>query len=93
MQYFNLGIKKYLIVASHNTKINKISSIVIPLFGLLEFLLGLRSIVMNVLRLTLRVKVFHGPKKNQSLCNTVMGVLSLRIGLMEYVLFCLEGIA
>jgi hypothetical protein len=32
-------------------------------------------------------------QKNQSLCDTIMGVLSLKIGLMEYVLFCLEGIA
>jgi hypothetical protein len=48
---------------------------------------------MGVLRLSLGVRVLHGPKNNQSLCYIVMGVLSLRIGLMEYVLFCLEGIA
>jgi hypothetical protein len=35
-----MGIKQYLIVASHNTKIQKFSSIVIPLFGLPKFLLG-----------------------------------------------------
>jgi hypothetical protein len=29
-----MGINQYLIVASHNTKVKKISSIVIPLFGL-----------------------------------------------------------
>jgi hypothetical protein len=46
---------------------------------------------MGVLRL--RVRVLHVPKKNQSLCNTVMGVLRLRIGLIEYILLCLEGIA
>jgi hypothetical protein len=27
------------------------------------------------------------------ICNTLMGVLGLRVGLMEYVLFCPEGIA
>ncbi len=80
-------------MASHNTKVKKFISIAIPLFGLLEFLLGLCSAIMGVLRLSLGVRVLHGPKNNQSLCNTVMGVLSLRIGLMEYVLFCLEGIA
>jgi hypothetical protein len=48
---------------------------------------------MGVLRLSLRVRVLHGPKKDQSVCNTVMGVLNLRIGLMEYILFCFEGIA
>jgi hypothetical protein len=32
-------------------------------------------------------------KINQSLCNIIMGILSLRIRLMEYVLSCLEGIA
>jgi hypothetical protein len=48
---------------------------------------------MGVLRLSLVARVLHGPKNDQSLCNTIMGVLSLRIGLMEYVLFCFEGIA
>jgi hypothetical protein len=48
---------------------------------------------MGVLRLSLGVRVLHGPKNDQSLCNTVMGVLSLRIRLMEHVLFCFEGIA
>jgi hypothetical protein len=48
---------------------------------------------MGVLRLSLGVKVLHGPKTDQSLCNTIIGVLSLRIKLMEYVLFCLKGIA
>jgi hypothetical protein len=87
-----MGIKKKKFVVSHNTKIKKFSSIVIPLFGLPEFLLGLCSIIMGVLRLSLRLKVLHRPK-NQSLCDTIMGVLSLKIRLMEYVLFCLEGIA
>jgi hypothetical protein len=32
-------------------------------------------------------------QNNQSMCNIVIGVLSLRIGLMEYVLFCFKGIA
>jgi hypothetical protein len=48
---------------------------------------------MGVLRFSLGFKVLHGPKIDQSLCNIVMGVLNLKIGLMEYVLFCLEGIA
>jgi hypothetical protein len=48
---------------------------------------------MGVLRLSLVVRVLHEPKNNQSLCNIIMGVLSLWIRLMEYVLFCLEGIA
>jgi hypothetical protein len=48
---------------------------------------------MGVLRLSLRVKVLHGPKNDQNLCNIVMVVLSLRIRLMEYVLSCLESIA
>jgi hypothetical protein len=30
-------------------------------------------------------------QNDQSLCNIVMGVLGLRIGLIEYVLFCLKG--
>ncbi len=91
MQYLNMGINQYLIVALHNTKVKKFSSIVISLFGLPEFLLGLCIIDMGVLRLNLGVRVLHGPKNNQNLCNTVMGVL--KIGLMEYVLFCLKGIA
>ncbi len=65
MQYFNMGIKKKKFVVSHNTKIKKFSSIVIPLFGLPEFLLGLCSIIMGALRLSLRVKVLHGPKKSK----------------------------
>jgi len=48
---------------------------------------------MGVLRLSLGVKVLHGPKNDQSMCNIIMGVLSLKIRLMEYVLFCLKGIA
>ncbi len=88
-----MSINQYLILASHNTKVKKFSSLVIPLFGLQEFLFGLCSTIMGVLRLSLGVRVLHGPKNNQSLCYIVMGVLSLRIGLMEYVLFCLEGIA
>jgi len=48
---------------------------------------------MGVLRLSLGVRVLHGPKNDQSLCNIVIGVLSLKIGLMEYILFWLEGIA
>jgi hypothetical protein len=47
---------------------------------------------MGVLRSSLGVRVLHGPKNDQSLCNTIMGVLSL-IRLMEYVLFCPKGIA
>jgi hypothetical protein len=35
--------------------------------------------------LSLGFRVLHGPKNNQSLCNIVMGILSLKIGLMEYV--------
>ncbi len=48
---------------------------------------------MGVLKLSLVVRVLHGPKNDPNQCNTVMGVLNLRIGLMEYVLFCLEDIA
>jgi hypothetical protein len=42
---------------------------------------------MGVLRLSLGVTILHGPKNDQSLCNTIMGVLSLRIGLMEFFFF------
>jgi hypothetical protein len=48
---------------------------------------------MGVLRLSLRVRVLHGPKNDESLCNIVMVVLNLKIGFMKYVLSCLEGIA
>jgi hypothetical protein len=48
---------------------------------------------MGVLRLSLRVKVLHGPKNDQSLCNIVMVVLSSKIGLMEYVLSYSKSIA
>jgi hypothetical protein len=48
---------------------------------------------MGVLRFSLRFKVLHGSKNDQSLCNIVMGVLNFKIGLMEYVLSCHEGIA
>ncbi len=48
---------------------------------------------MGVLSLSLKVRLLHGPKNVQSVCNNVMVVLSLRIGLMEYVLTCPEGIA
>jgi len=34
MQFFNMGVNQYLIVASHNTKVKKSRSITIPLFGL-----------------------------------------------------------
>jgi hypothetical protein len=34
MQYLNKGVNQYLIVDSHNTKVNKSSLIEIPLFGL-----------------------------------------------------------
>jgi hypothetical protein len=34
MQYLNTYINQYLIMASHNTKVKKFSSNVIPLFGL-----------------------------------------------------------
>ncbi len=32
----------------------------------------------------------NGPKNNQSLCSIVMGILSLRIGLMEWICFVLS---
>jgi len=57
------------------------------------FLLGLCSTIMGVLRLSLSVRVLHGPKNDQSLCNTVMVVSSLNIGFMKYVLSCPKGIA
>ncbi len=47
---------------------------------------------MGVLRLSSRVKVLRGPKNDQSLCNTVMVVSSIKIGLMEYLLSCPKGI-
>jgi hypothetical protein len=47
---------------------------------------------MGVLKLSLGVRVLHGPKNDQSLCNTIMVVLSLKIGLMEYVLSFPKGI-
>jgi hypothetical protein len=55
--------------------------------------LKLYSTILGVLKLSLGFKVLHGPKNDQSLCNIVMGILSLRIGLMEYVLSYPEGIA
>jgi hypothetical protein len=36
---------------------------------------------MGVLRFNLGFRVLHGPKNDQSLCNTIMGVLSLEIRL------------
>ncbi len=48
---------------------------------------------MGVLRLSFGVKVLYEPKNDQSLCKSIMVVLSLRIGLTEYVLFCPKGIA
>jgi hypothetical protein len=48
---------------------------------------------MGILGLSLVVRVLYEPKNNQNLCNIVMGVLSLKMGLMEYVLFCRENIA
>ncbi len=55
--------------------------------------MGLYNIVMGVLRLSLKVKVLHGPKSDQSLCNIVMVVLSIKIRLMDYVLSSPKGIA
>ncbi len=54
--------------------------------------IGVMQIVMGVLGLSLGVSVLHGPKNNKILCNTLMGVLGLKIGLMEYVLSCPKGI-
>jgi hypothetical protein len=34
MQCLNMGVNQYLIVASHNTKVKKPTSIAIPLYGL-----------------------------------------------------------
>ncbi len=50
--------------------------------------IGVMQYHHGVLRLSLRVTVLHEPKNDQSLCNTIMGVLSLKIGLTEYVLSC-----
>jgi len=55
--------------------------------------IGVMQIVMGVLRLSLRVKVLHGAKNDQILYNTLMGVLGLKIGLMEYVLSYPKSIA
>jgi hypothetical protein len=49
------------------------------------------STITSVLKLGLGVRVLHGPKDDQSLCNVLVVVLSLKI--MEYVLSCPEGIA
>jgi hypothetical protein len=48
---------------------------------------------MGVLRLSLRVMVLHGQKYDQSLCNAIMVVSSLKIGFMKYVLSRPKGIA
>ncbi len=48
---------------------------------------------MGILGLSLVVRVLYEPKNNQNLCNIVVGVVSLKTGLMEYVLFCRDGIA
>jgi hypothetical protein len=48
---------------------------------------------MRVSSFNLGFRVLHGPKNDQNICNTIMDVLSLKIGLMEYVLSCPEGIA
>jgi len=40
MQYLDMGVNKYLIMASHNIKIKKSTSIAIPLFDLLYFYWG-----------------------------------------------------
>jgi hypothetical protein len=48
---------------------------------------------MGILGLSLVFRVLYEPKNNQNLCNIVVGVLNLKTGLMEYVLFCHEGIA
>jgi len=34
MQYFNMSVNQYLIVASHNIKVKKHNLIALPLFGL-----------------------------------------------------------
>jgi len=88
-----MGVNKYLIMASHNIKILKIYFNCNTLIWSTLFLLGLCSIVMSVLRLSLRVRVLHGPKNDQSLCNTVMVVSRLNIGFMKYVLSYPKGIA
>jgi hypothetical protein len=48
---------------------------------------------MGVLRFNLGFRVLNGPINDQSLCNTIIGVLNLKIGLMEYVLSCHKGIS
>jgi hypothetical protein len=76
MQYFNMGVNQYLIVASHNTKVKKPSSIAIPLFGY-PIPIGVKHYDLGCIKVKFRV--LHGPKNNQSLCNIVLGILSLRI--------------
>jgi hypothetical protein len=80
-----MGVNQYLIVASRNIKVKKSSSIAIPLF-----LLGLYRVVMGIIKLSLGVKVLHVPKHDQSLFNPAMVVLSLKIGLIEYVCLVLK---
>jgi hypothetical protein len=77
MQYLNMGAGQYC-----NT-----------LIWFTLFLLGLYNTILGVLRLSLGFRVLHGPKNGQSLCNIVLRILSFKIGLMEYVLSYLEGIA
>jgi len=48
---------------------------------------------MGVIKLSLKVKVLHGPKNDQRLYYATMVVLSLKIRLIEYLLSCPEGIA
>jgi hypothetical protein len=77
MQYLNMGAGQYC-----NT-----------LIWFTLFLLGLYNTILGVLRLSLGFRVLHGPKNDQSLCNIIMGILSLKIGLMEYVLSYPKGIS
>jgi hypothetical protein len=51
------------------------------------------QIVLGVLGLSLGVKVLHGTKNDQNLYNTLMRVLGLKFGLMEYVLSYPKNIA
>jgi hypothetical protein len=86
-----MGVIQYLNVALCNTKVDKSSSIAISSFGLPYSYWGYAN-CHGCTRVKFRGYVLHGPKNNQILCNTFMGVLGLKIRLMEYVLSYPKGI-
>jgi hypothetical protein len=57
-----MGVNQYLIVASHNTKVKKFSSIAIPLFGLL-ILIGVMQYHHGCIKIQFRVLGIAWTKK------------------------------